>query len=677
MPSCLLSTSTVALSCVCEELSLNLIFAAHCHQPLGNFDAVVHEACDRAYLPFLEVLAAHPGIKVNLHYSGSLLEWLDGNRPDVLEALAARADQIEWIGGAFYDPILPSIPIEDAMAHLALLSQFLQDRFGRTPRGVWLAERVWDPSLPSLLRRAEMEYTLLDDYAFLQAGYPPGSLTDSFITDHLGNTLTIFPIAQELRYAVPGADPEDVLGLLLDRHDHDPQALAVIADDGEKFGLWQHSSGRVYAPGNWLEEFFTLVEGADWLETTTFERYLDHHPARRRVAIPPASYREMGEWSLPTETARVATLAGSGEDEYADWVRMEPFMRGGWWPNFLVEYPEAAVLYRKMLRVSTHVAASKGAPGARAELLMAQGNDPYWHGVFGGLYFPHLRAEANRHLITAQTMIDAHHHRGRTWTYVRHFDWDADGREEIEVELPDQSWVIDPAEGGCLLYFDDKPARWSIGDVVTRKFESYHLDLEEPQIYDRHPRRWLTDQLLSSTTTVESFGSDAYDELLPLPDTEYVIEETTEGRGSARIKMAALDGKLQKTIKAEDRKLQIGYQVAGVPAGRFGPELPVAVWEGVGQIRVDGGPWQDVDHPLALAGHRFRLRHSGIKTSLLIVLRQPGSMFSIPIRTVARGEDGGFTSILQGVVLWPHWDTSGTGGYEVTIEVGESATEAP
>ena len=56
---------------------MDLIFALHCHQPQGNFDAVIEEACDRAYLPFLDVLEAHPSISVNLHYSGSLLEWLD------------------------------------------------------------------------------------------------------------------------------------------------------------------------------------------------------------------------------------------------------------------------------------------------------------------------------------------------------------------------------------------------------------------------------------------------------------------------------------------------------------------------------------------------------------------------------------------------------------------------
>ena len=655
---------------------MNLIFAAHCHQPLGNLEAVVQDACDQAYLPFLEVLAAHPGIRINLHYSGSLLEWLNANRPDVLEALAARTDQIEWIGGAFYDPILSSIPPEDALAHIARLSEFLQDRFDQTPRGAWLAERVWDPSLPSLLRKAGMEYTLLDDHAFLANGYPPDGLPDSFVTDHLGETLSIYPIAQDLRHAIPRSDPADVLAMLRDRHDQDPQGLAVIADDGEKFGLWPDSSERVYTPGNWLEEFFALVEEADWIETTTFESYLDSHPAGRQVASPPVSYGAMSAWSLPDETARLTTGPHTDQSEYPDQPRMKTSLRGAWWPNFLIKYPEAAVLYRKMLRVSAHVSSSKGATEAHIELLKAQGNDPYWHGLFGGVYFPHLRAEANRHLITAQTMIDANHHRGRAWSYLRNLDWDADGREEIEVELPDQSWVVDPAEGGCLLYFDDKPSRWSISDIVARRYEPYHAELPETETYDHHSRRWLIDHLLPATTTVEAFADGGYEELLPLPETEYSIEEAIEGKGTAHIGMVALDGKVRKTIEAEDRRLRIGYQIDGLSAGRFGPELPVAVWEDAGEIRVDGGQWQKVDQPLTLSGHRFRLRHTGIKTYLLITLRQPGSMFSIPIRTMVRGDDG-FVSILQGVVLWPHWSTSGDGSYDMAIEIGEMTPETP
>ena len=466
--------STVALSRDFEACHVNLILAAHRHQPLGSLPAVINDACDRAYLPYLEVLADHPTIRINLHYSGTLLECLDENRPDALEALASRDDQIEWMGGAFYDPILPSIPAQDALAQVSLQSKFLQDRFHRTPRGMWLAERGWDPSLPSLLRKAGMEYTLLDEHAFALAGYSPGDLTDSFITDHLGNTLTIFPIARELRDAFRRTDPEGVMALLRDRHDRDPQSLAVIADDGEKSSLGPHSPEKTDGSAGWLEEFFTLVEEADWVETTTFESYIDDRPAARPVAIPAGSYRLMSEWSPLPETVGVGP--GSEDGRNRDWSPGEAFRWEGWWPDFLIRYPEAAALYRKMLRVSDHVAAGKEAPEAHAELLKAQGKD---HFQPGGLYSPHVRATAHRHLITAQTMIDANHHRGRAWTYLRHLDWDADGRDEVEVELPDQAWVLDPAEGGCLLYYDDKPTRWSIGDVVARSYEPYHTEAAE------------------------------------------------------------------------------------------------------------------------------------------------------------------------------------------------------
>jgi alpha-amylase len=609
-------------------------------------------------------------VRINLHYSGSLLEQLDARRPDVIEALAERGDQIEWIGGGFYEPILPAIPESDAVKQLALLSDFLHDRFEQSPRGVWLAERVWDPRIAALLADVGMEYTVLDDFSFLLAGYSPDHLTRSYSTDHLGKRITIFPIAQDLRYAVPSSDPHDVLAMLAQRHRQDPDGLVVLADDGEKFGLWPGSSERVYSPGNWLDQFLTLVEETEWLDTTTFERHLDTNPPSEQVAIPPASYREMSEWSLPAATARRAIAP----DAEGNWAQTEAFMRGGWWPNFLVEYPEAGVLYRKMLRVAHHIEAGRGPAEAQAELLKAQGNDAYWHGAFGGLYAPHLRATINRHLIEAQSLIDAHHHRSRAWSYLRHVDWDADGYAEIEVELPDQSWVVDPFAGGCLLYFDDKPSLWPISDVVARRYEPYHADLERQPVYDRGPRRWLTDHLLPSKTTAEAFADVTYEELLPLPDSAYSVVKTTEGRGTARIEMTAFEGSLVKTIEAEDRKLEVEYRIAGVPAGRIGPEIPVAVWEGAGQIRVDGGPWQDLADPMALAGHRFRLRHSGLKTSILVVLRQPGSVFVMPIQTKTRMDDG-LTTVTQGVVMWPHWSTDGDGNYELSIEVTSSEPE--
>ncbi|HBE44868.1 MAG TPA: hypothetical protein DDW17_05280, partial [Deltaproteobacteria bacterium] len=44
---------------------------------------------------------------------------------------------------------------------------------------------------------------------------------------------------------------------------------------------------------------------------------------------------------------------------------------------------------------------------AKKLLFMAQCNDSYWHGVFGGLYLPHLRASVYNNLIEAENRIES------------------------------------------------------------------------------------------------------------------------------------------------------------------------------------------------------------------------------------------------------------------------------
>src|SRR5204863_426384 len=69
------------------------------------------------------------------------------------------------------------------------------------------------------------------------------------------------------------------------------------------------------------------------------------------------------------------------------------------WRAFLAKYPEANALHKRMLIVSEELArrsildASPEVRQAQQNLWRAQTNDVYWHGVFGGLYLPHLRAD--------------------------------------------------------------------------------------------------------------------------------------------------------------------------------------------------------------------------------------------------------------------------------------------
>src|SRR5512145_2466426 len=107
---------------------VTLVLVVHDHQPVGNFDGVFAAAYDDAYAPFLSLLERRPGLKVALHTSGPLLEWIEARKPEYIGRLAALVarGQVEPWGGAMYEPILPAIPEHDRQGQIALMSDRLE-----------------------------------------------------------------------------------------------------------------------------------------------------------------------------------------------------------------------------------------------------------------------------------------------------------------------------------------------------------------------------------------------------------------------------------------------------------------------------------------------------------------------------------------------------------------------
>ena len=152
---------------------LHLVLLIHAHQPVGNFDGVLEKCYQHSYLPFLERLERHPSIRLGLHYSGPLLEWIEQSHAEYFELLRrlVAGGQVELIGGGFYEPILIAIPPEDQWEQLRRMADYLERWFGLRPKGAWLAERVWEPQLPAVMAEAGVDYTLVDDFHFLAGGF--------------------------------------------------------------------------------------------------------------------------------------------------------------------------------------------------------------------------------------------------------------------------------------------------------------------------------------------------------------------------------------------------------------------------------------------------------------------------------------------------------------------------
>src|SRR5881296_1768529 len=457
---------------------LAFCFGIHNHQPIGNFDHVFVEATERAYRPFLERLQARPEVRLAVHCTGSLLEWLRERSPRTFDLLAALAErrQVELLTGGFYEPILAVLPDHDKFGQIERLTAFLKTHFGVRPRGMWLAERVWEPHLPRVLAEAGVEYVLVDDSHFALAGLDPDTLGGYYLTEDQGVRLRVFPISQRLRYLIPFAEVEASLEYLAARRGRVPAVTMV--DDGEKFGVWPATHAHVYEKG-WLDRFFDRLLATDWLALTTLSDVVDRVEATDRVYLPTASYREMGEWALPVAAQQRLDRAKHDLERLGGSADHADLLRGGFWRNFLGKYPEVADTHWKMLRLSRAVRAAlaraphdKHLADAQVALWRGQANDAYWHGVFGGCYLPHLRRAVKTALLEAErALVEAGAAPAVGWTRE---DSNGDGHAEVSVRTSALAVTLDPEAGGMLTelgYFD---AGLDLADVLTRRPEAYH-----------------------------------------------------------------------------------------------------------------------------------------------------------------------------------------------------------
>jgi 4-alpha-glucanotransferase len=462
------------------------VLLIHAHQPVGNFSSVVESANAHSYVPFLDVLERHPGVHIGLHYSGSLLEWIEKNHPEFFVRLRRLSNegQIELLGGGFYEPILIAISPEDRREQIHRLANYIEQHFGKRPTGAWLAERVWEPNLPSTLAACGVQYTLVDDHHFLGVGFDSAQLCGDYVAEDLGATVRLIPGWKSLRYLIPYRSVDEIMAYLKQLADEHPGGMVAMGDDCEKFGVWPGTYKHCYEDG-WLDDFFTALERASsWLEVATPAVTLRARNSLGRADLPTASYAEMSAWSLPTPARlRLESL----EKEFESRPQDQSFLHGGIWRDFFSKYSESNLLHMKMLRASQKLRrlASTSRSSRRRELLeaahrlilRAQCNDAYWHGVFGGLYSPHLRTELWRSLVEAESILSRVAHGRREYAETETLDFDADGREEVLLESSRYAAVVVPSDGATISALDFRPASATLINSLMRRPEAYHQRL--------------------------------------------------------------------------------------------------------------------------------------------------------------------------------------------------------
>ncbi len=702
---------------------IGLALTLHNHQPIGNFGWVVENVYRAAYLPMIEALERHPSVRLGLHYTGPLLEWLAKEHPEFLDRVAALAgrNQVEVLGGGYFEPVLASIPERDRIVQLVRMADEVERLFRQRPATAWLAERVWEPDLPTSLVAAGYRATILDDAHFRAAGVPEDAMWGPYSTDDQGRLLTVFGTEQGLRYRIPFRPVEDVIEYLRDHATERGERLGTMGDDGEKFGAWPSTGKLCWGEGRWVERFFEAIEAnAGWLTTTTPSDWLTDHGTLGRVYIPVGSYAEMGAWALPPHESRAFT-------ETLDRDRAEGrpevrWMRGASWRNFQVKYREVNDIHKRMLRVSARVDALPDGPTrakALDHLMRGQSNDIYWHGLFGGIYLPDLRLAAIAQLVAAETEADA---AAGTLVRTEVADLDLDGRDEVLMADTGQVLTVDLDEGAGIGDWDIRAVRHALTSVLRRRPEAYHETIRRSDneagtgettsegvfsihetvhskeaglaahlVYDDHERRSGLVRFLPADATPGQYGAGELADLSTALDGPFTLVELSPGRlvceATAQVGVGVESARVSVSKVIEiggdphSPTLRVAITVRNIGSRRLRARLGLE-W-GLMMLGGGGNPsaWYEAQgvrrsHDGSGAASGIEMISQGndwIGLSVASIPSPISDAWWAPIETVSNSEEG-FERVYQGSALLLSWLIDLEAGAEETVGVAHRVT---
>ena len=414
-----------------EETKLKLILGSHAHVPSGAGESEFEYVYENIMRPFVSNLYRYSNIQAVLHYSGVLLYWVERTHPEffmLIEDMAARK-QAELLGGGFYEPILPLIPLQDRIGQIELLTTYLRKHFGKRPQGCWIPGMAWEQHLAAALAASDMTYTFISQDQFIQAGLSPDDLYSPCISEDQGKLVTVFPVSLSAAAALAEKSSSQVfIDLKSGMEDDDaPLTERIIAVFPEKI-----SSSAQEAPDTaWNRFFEELSLSKDIVETELPAKILRSRKTYKKASFPNSS---------------------AIENNYSP-------------RRFLIDTCGANGIYSKMIFTNVLISQLKGdksrKQSAREELWKAQ--DSFLFTPGDGLKRHELRKAAYSSLLRAEQLS---RERGRFISSLIQHDFDLDGVKEYIFQDAKINCYIQ-LKGAGIFELDYLPKDWNYLDCGT------------------------------------------------------------------------------------------------------------------------------------------------------------------------------------------------------------------
>jgi alpha-amylase len=438
-------------------------------QPLTATDAEMAQATRSCYVPLLDALEQAENVRLTLHFSGHLLDYMARRQEGFMLRLKAlmKRGQIEILGGLFYGGMPGLVPEADLRGQIEMASEFWDSYVGHMPKGFWLPALSVTPELPRLLDETGLDYGFVAD---TQLRLRQGESCDVGlgVLERGGLTTGLFVLDQQLSRMLPGTDVPSWMAQAAIRGKANPHRLLSVWVRAESLGLEPATHAHVHEQG-WLAAFFQALS-----EGRVFEPVL---PADTFPSVRPCCALRLGDVCAP------ALGQAPGTEAVTDWADY-PYL-----------FAEVDLLLRRMLRASARLrdaiatmedegleeAWSDKLATAQRLVFSAQSHDAYWQGLRPGFTTPALRDATFARVARAEAILDRlmFDAQGTGFVTIDEQDRDGDLAEEIFVSTARlMAWLV-PATGGDVRALDDRSRECNVLDAGSRRQEPFFATIKQ------------------------------------------------------------------------------------------------------------------------------------------------------------------------------------------------------
>lgn len=272
--------------------------------------------------------------KISFNFGPTLLSWLEGNMPEIHDAiLAADKLSLQRYGGhgsalaqVYNHMILPLANERDRYTQVLWGIRDFEHRFGRAPEGMWLSETAADT--PSLETLAELgiRFTILSPYQANRVkeigkrnsrdvnGGQIDPTRPYLVRLPSGRSITLFfydgPVSRGIAFESLLSSGEALGNRLMSAFNERRQEdqLVHIATDGESYGH-HHRHGEMA-----LAYALNYIESNNLAKLTNYGQYLETHPPTHEAQI-----HEKSAWSCVHGVGRWMTDCGCNSGGHPGW----------------------------------------------------------------------------------------------------------------------------------------------------------------------------------------------------------------------------------------------------------------------------------------------------------------------------------------------------------------------